>query len=236
MSLSFRSVFLAVVASIFLGGCATPIQQRIDLADNYFVSSKAKQGKVGVVMVELPKPDTAFPGANCLLCLGVANGMHSALSKEVQSFSTAELKPLPNDVVALLKKKGVDAVLIDEPLKLDALPDLKEGDALNKSRKNFTSLKTKYNLDRLIVVHFTALGVWRSYSAYVPTDIPKAVVVGNASLIDLSTHSLEWYLPVDLSRAADGNWDESPKFPGLTNAYYQVLETSMNTIKKPFLQ
>ncbi|MEQ9106261.1 MAG: hypothetical protein RLO04_02200 [Limnobacter sp.] len=236
MSLNFRSMFVLAAAAILLGGCATPVQQRIDLADNYFLSSKAKGGKVGVVMAELPKPDTAFPGANCLLCLGVANGMHSALNKEVQTFSTAELKPLPLDVVALLKKRGLDVVLIDEPLKIDALPDLDARGAANKSRKNFTSLKTKYNVDRLFVVHFTALGVWRSYSAYVPTDPPKAVVVGNASLIDLSTHSLEWHLPVNVSRTAVGDWDEAPNFPGLTNAYYQVLETGMDLIKKPFLQ
>lgn len=236
MSFSFRGVFVLAAAAIFLGGCATPAQQRIDLADNYFVSGKAKQGKIGVVMVELPKPDTAFPGANCLLCLGVANGMHSSLNKEVQTFSTAELQPLPRDVVALLKKQGLDAVLIDEPLKIEALPDLNAGDAVNKSRKNFTSLKAKYKVDRLLVVHFTALGVWRSYSAYVPTDPPKAVVVGNASLIDLATHSLDWYLPVTVSRAAEGEWDEPPKFPGLTNTYYQVLETSMDAIKKPFIR
>lgn len=236
MLLSFRSVFVLAAAAILLGGCATPAQRRIDLADNYLLSGKAKVGKVGVVMAELPKPDTAFPGAGCLLCLAVANGTHSALNKEVQTFSTAELKPLPSDVVALLKKQGLDAVLIDEPLKIDALPDFGASDPMNKSRKNFTSLKAKYNIDRLLVVHFTALGVWRSYSAYVPTDQPKAVVVGNASLIELATHSLEWYLPVDISRAADGSWDEPPKFPGLTNAYYQVLETSMDVIKKPFVR
>ncbi len=236
MSLNFKSVFAVLAVALLFGGCATPAQQRIDLADNYFSSGKAKAGKIGVVMAELPKPDTAFPGANCLLCLGVANGMHSALSKEVQTFSTAELKPLPSDVVALLKKQGLDAVLIDEPLKIDALPDLKASDATNKPRKNFAPLKDKYNVDRLLVVHFTALGVWRSYSAYVPTDPPKAIVVGNASLIDLSTHSLEWYLPVTISRAADGEWDEPPTFPGLTNAYYQVLETGMDAIKKPFVR
>ena len=56
MSFSFRGVFVLAAAAISLGGCATPVQQRIDLADNYFASGKAKQGKMGVVMVELPKP------------------------------------------------------------------------------------------------------------------------------------------------------------------------------------
>lgn len=236
MLLNFRSVVVVAVTAMLLGGCATPAQRPIDLAANYFSSGKSKTGKVGVVMAELPKPDTSFPGASCLLCLAVANGAHSALNSEVQTFSTAELKPLPSDMVALLKKQGLEAIHIDEPLKVDDLPDLGASDPQNKSRKNFASLKAKYNIDRLLVVQFTALGVWRSYSAYVPTDLPKAVVVGNASLIDLATHSLEWYLPVTISRAAEGNWDEPPKFPGLANAYYQVLETGMDVIKKPLVR
>ena len=222
---------LFVVA--LLAGCAGPVQQPVNLASDYFAAAKARSGRIGVVMAELPKPDTAFPGAYCLLCIAVANGAHSALSKEVQTFSTAELKPLPADLVALLKKQGLDAVLIEEPLKVADLPDLGASDPLNKSRKNFGALKTKHKLDRLLVVEITALGVWRSYSAYVPTDVPKGVLNGTVSLIDLSTHALEWYLPLALSRAADGAWDEPPKFPGLSNAYYQVLETGMDMVKKP---
>ena len=94
-------------------------------------------------------------------------------------------------------------------------------------------LKAKHGIDRLLVVHITSLGVWRSYSAYVPTEPPRAVLNGTVSMIDLSSHALEWYLPLAVSRAADGAWDEPPKFPGLSNAYYQVLETGMDMVKKP---
>ena len=234
--MTLRSASLAVVLVIttFLAGCAGPVQQPVNLAADYFATAKAKPGRIGVVMADLPKPDTEFPGAGCLLCIAVANGAHSALSKEVQAFSTAELKPLPADLVALLKKQGLDAVLISDPLKVYDLPDLAASDPTNKSRKNFGALKTKHQIDRLLVVNITSLGVWRSYSAYVPTDVPKAILSGTASLIDLSTHALEWYLPLSLSRAAEGNWDEPPKFPGLSNAYYQVLETGMDLVKKPF--
>ena len=37
-----------------------------------------------------------------------------------------------------------------------------------------------------------------------------------------------------VARGTEGTWDEPPKFPGLTNAYYQALETAMDTVKKPF--
>ena len=234
MTLRSASLAVVLVVTTWLAGCAGPVQQPVDLAADYFAAAKAKPGRIGVVMADLPKPDTEFPGAGCLLCIAVANGVHSALSKEVQAFSTAELKPLPADLVALLKKQGLDAVLISDPLKVTDLPDLGASDPTNKSRKNFGALKTKHQIDRLLVVNITSLGVWRSYSAYVPTDVPKAILSGTASLIDLSTHALEWYLPLSLSRAAEGNWDEPPKFPGLSNAYYQVLETGMDLVKKPF--
>ena len=165
--------------------------------------------------------------------MAVANGAHLALSKEVQAFSTAELQPLPADLAALLKKQGLDVVLINEPLKVADLPDLGASDPVNKARKNYASLKAKHGIDRLLVVHITSLGVWRSYSAYVPTNPPRAVLNGTVSMIDLSSHTLEWYLPLAVSRAADGAWDEPPKCPGLSNAYYQVLETGMDMVKKP---
>ena len=231
--MSSRLLCAALALSALLAGCASPVQTPVNLSADYFSAGKAKTGKVGVVMSDLPKPDTQFPGAFCLLCMAVANGAHSALSKEVQAFSTAELQPLPADLAALLKKQGLDVVLINEPLKVADLPDLGASDPVNKARKNYASLKAKHGIDRLLVVHITSLGVWRSYSAYVPTDPPRAVLNGTVSMIDLSSHALEWYLPLAVSRAADGAWDEPPKFPGLSNAYYQVLETGMDMVKKP---
>ncbi len=231
--MSFRrfGAAFALGVAVLLAGCAGPVQQPVNLQADYFSAGKAKQGRMGVILADLPKPDTQFPGAGCLLCLAFANGAHSSLNKEVQAFSTAELLPLPGQLVDLLKKQGIDAVLIQGPLKVADLPDL-GGDTTNKSRKSFAALKAKHQLDRLLVVDITALGVWRSFSAYVPTDVPRAVLYGNVSLIDLSTHALEWYLPLSLSRGAEGAWDE-PKFPGLTNAYFQVLETGMDMVKKP---
>jgi hypothetical protein len=228
-----RSVTTLFAAAV-LAGCAVQVQQPVDLAPDYLRTASTKNNRIGVVMADLPKADTAFPGAFCLLCLGVANLAHTQMNKEVQSFSTDELKPLPAELVALLQKQGFDAVLITDPLKVSELPDLGAADPVNKSRKNFGTLKTKHKLDRLLVVDFAALGVWRSYSAYVPSDVPKAVAKGGAFIVDLSTHTLEWFMPLDLSRAADGVWDEPPKFPGLSNAYYQVLETAKDRIKAPF--
>ncbi len=228
-------ILATLLAAALLAGCAAPPQPPVDIGAEYFTPGKAKTSRVGVVMADLPKPDTAFPGADCLLCIALANGVHSKLSAEVQTFSTAELKPLPADLVAALKARGQDAVLIDDgPLDIVALPNLpSSSDGTNKARKDFSSFKTKHGVDRLLVVHISSLGVWRSYSAYIPTALPKAVLNGTVSLVDLNTNTLDWYLPLALSREADGAWDEPPKYPGLSNAYYQVLESAIDMIKKP---
>lgn len=229
-----RPILACLFALALLAGCAAPPQAPVDIGADYFAPGKAKTSRVGVVMADLPQPDTQFPGAGCLLCIAVANGVHSQLTTEVKTFSTAELKPLPADLVTVLKARGQDAVLIDGPLDITALPNLPSaGEATNKARKDFSSFKTRHGVDRLLVVHVSSLGVWRSYSAYVPTDTPRAVLNATVSLVDLNTHTLDWYLPLNLSRAADGAWDEPPKYPGLSNAYYQVLETAIDAIKKP---
>lgn len=231
MNRRIAGALLAV--AMVLGGCASAPQLPVNLAGDYF-SGAAKTGRVGVVMAELPKPDTEFPGASCLLCIAVASGAHSTLTTQVRTLSTDELKPLKADLVALLKQRGLDAVAIEEPLKIKDLPDFKAAEPTNFSRKDFSALKARHQIGRLLVVDITALGVWRSYSAYVPTDVPRAVVNGNAYLLDLATHRYEWLQPLAVSRAAEGQWDEPPKFPGLSNAYYQALESAMDEVKKPF--
>jgi hypothetical protein len=89
-------------------------------------------------------------------------------------------------------------------------------------------------VDRLLVIDITTLGVMRPYSAYVPTGAPRGILEGRGYLVNLSNNSYEWYQRVQVYRAADGQWDEPPKFPGLTNAYYQVIELGKDDFLKPF--
>ncbi len=224
---------LALSASLMLAGCATtPPQDPISLAPDW--DQTARSGRVGVLVSAIPKPDTEFPGAGCLLCIGVASAMHSTLTTHVRTLAADELKPLQADLVAQLKSRGIDAVAIEEPLKLVDLPALQTTEPLNKSPKDFSRFKAPYNVTRLLVVDIGSVGIWRSFSGYVPTETPRAVVNGSAFVVDLASHRLEWLHKLEVRRSAEGAWDEPPKFPGLTNAYYQALDAALEEIKKPF--
>lgn len=85
-----------------------------------------------------------------------------------------------------------------------------------------------------MVFNITTLGISRTYADYFPTSDPKALLQGSGYLVNLSNNTYEWYLPVNVTKSTDGNWDEPPKFPGLTNAYFQALEIGKDSFLKPF--
>lgn len=171
-------------------------------------------------------------GADCLLCYAAASLATSSLSTHAATLPLEDLPKLKADAAAALRKKGLDVVVIEEDLKLADLPAFSSQQP-NTARKNFSSLRDKYKLDKLLVIDITRLGFQRNYSGYVPTSDPKGVIWGSGYIVNLQTHALEWYQPVEILKSAEGKWDEPPKFPGLSNAYFQALELGRDSFIKP---
>ena len=218
-----------LLAMSMLGGCAVAPQLPVPLSKE----ALAGQGsRMGVAMSALPKVDTHLPGAGCLLCLAVASAANHSLTKHAQTLPAEDLAKLRAEAAALLRKNGNDVVVLDQDINVSALPDFGSKEP-NFARKNFASIRDRYKIDRLLVVDLEMIGFLRTYSAYIPTADPKAMVRGSAYIVNLKTHALEWFLPVDTLRSAESKWDEPPSFPGLTNAYFQAIEISRDNILKP---
>lgn len=226
----FQFLPALVLGLAALAGCSTvPPQKPLSLPAT---ALKAEAGQIGVAMSAVPKVDTQFPGAGCLLCLAAASAMNSSLTDHVRTLPPEDVPALKDRAAALIKAKGGAPVVLGSALDVRALPDFKS-DALNVARKDFRSLKDKHQVDKLLMIQIDTLGVVRNYSSYVPTSEPKAVFSGTAYLVDLKTNALEWYHPFNITKAADGNWDESPKFPRMTNAFFQALEQGKDEILRP---
>lgn len=228
MKLGWLRAWLALVALATLVGCATPPQGPIALGAKLNGSS----GKVGVAMSAVPAADTHLPGAGCLLCLAAASLANSSLTTHAKTLSSKDLASIQADVVDTLRRNGVDVVVVADPVKLEDLPK-GTGTAPNSVRQDFSSLKTKYGIDRLVMIDITQQGFERTYSSYIPTSDPKGLVRGSAYLVNLSTQSYEWFTPINVLKATDKKWDEPPQFPGLTNAYYQAVEAARDTVVTP---
>lgn len=222
---------LALAAlAIFVSGCATPPQQAVQL-DKATLGSKT--GRIGVAMAPLPKVDTDFPGAGCLLCLAAASVANSSLTAHARTLPYEDLPKLKNDVADLLRKKGNEVMVIAEDLNVSTLPDA-GSKGPNIAKKDFSALRNKYKVDKLLVIEISALGFVRPYASYIPTSDPKGVLNGTGYLVNLNTNTYEWYLPVRIAKSADKAWDEPPKYPGLTNAYFQALELGKDQFSQPF--
>jgi hypothetical protein len=129
-----------------------------------------------------------------------------------------------------MRKKGLAVVILPDPLDLNALGETASSTP-NAAKRDFTPLKQKHGVDKLVVVNVEALGVQRSYSAYIPTGAPYAFLRVAGYMVDLRSNTYDWYQPVQVFRTAEGGrWDEPPTYPGLTNAYYQALETSKDRL------
>jgi hypothetical protein len=228
-SVNLRLSSAALVASIaILTGCMTPPQTPVALAPQAFAMPA---NNYGVVMTALPVVDTQFPGADCLLCMAAASLMNSSLTSHIKTLPYEELPQLPTQVATVLKQRGANVTMI-EKLDIAALPDNGKA-APGFSRKDMSGLKASHKIDKLLVINLSMVGVERTFASYIPTSDPKAKIAGVAYIVNLADNSYEWYLPLNVQKAADGKWDEPPTFPGVSNAYFQVLEMTKDQIVKP---
>lgn len=230
--MSYRTGFLLALA-LCAGGCVAPKIDPIQFSDNTLPAQTG--GRVGVVMTPLPKIDTEFPGAGCLLCLAAAATANSPLTDYSHTLPYEDLPKLKDEVAELIRKKrGLEVIVIKEDLKVGDLPDY-QSTAPVIARKDYSSFKPKYKIEKLVVINISALGFTRSYSAYIPTSDPKGLFRAVGYVINLSSNTYEWFWPVAIAKAADKNWDEPPKFPGLTNAYFQAVELGKDKLLEPLL-
>jgi hypothetical protein len=228
--MNLRLPLLVVAFSVFLTGCATQ-QLAVPLAPSALTTSA---GKIGVVMANLPKVDTVFPGADCLLCMAAASVANSGLTKYTQTLPYEDLPQIKDQLVEALRKKGSNVVVVPDNLVIADLPSY-SATGTNIAKKDFSSLKAKYNIDKLIVIDIQAVGIQRNYATYIPVGEPMAAIVGASYVVNLTNNTYDFYAPLDVRKASTGKWDEPPKYPGLTNAYFQVLELTKDSLIKPLL-
>ncbi|SEL11167.1 hypothetical protein SAMN05216359_105231 [Roseateles sp. YR242] len=224
----FRTVTIAaMVALVALTGCATKPQLPVALK----AETLAPQARVGVALTAIPTADTYLPGAGCLLCLAAASVANSSLTTHTKSLSADDLGAVKAQVVESLKKKGVQVVAIDgvfDPTKFPELPR-----EVNLSNRDYRRLQEQYKIDKLLIITVEGVGFQRNYASYIPTSDPRAWVKATGYVVDLRTNAYDWWQPVEVLRPAQGKWDEPPRFPGLTNAYYEAIELAKEQLLQP---
>lgn len=220
----------AAFAAMLSAGCA--VQPPIPMSAGF---GAMKEGKVGVAISTLPKVTTSFPGAGpvCLLCMAAAALSNQPVTAHVERLPADDLLVLAPDIAKRLRSKGIDAIAIDAPLDLSTLVSISQP-ATSTAQRDFRPLRDKHGVDRLVVFEVRSLGVVRNYSNYFPVSEPLGHFDGVGYVVNLKTNMLEWWLPIEVRKAVAGKWDDPPKFPGLTNAYFFAIEEAKDNLTRPF--
>ncbi|MBT0959801.1 hypothetical protein [Denitromonas iodatirespirans] len=216
--------FIIVATALLMAACSSAPKQPIAFNAE---TIKGESNRIAIQMGAVPEAITTFPGAGCLLCVGIAMAAHSDLSSHVHSLKPDELASLPQRLADTLRAQGAEVSILKEPVDLEALSSNSgKGDDSRQTEKDFRPLSERLGADKLLVITTYNSGVLRKYSQYVPVDVPEAFFWGVSYMVDLKSNTYVWYAPLNRSRKAEGAWNEPPNFPGLTNAYYQVLAES----------
>ncbi|MEM6817678.1 MAG: hypothetical protein AAF578_02710 [Pseudomonadota bacterium] len=228
-SLARIRALVAVGIVCLLTGCVAPPQEPIALDSRGLLVENAR---VGLKFQIGDEASLQMPGADCLLCLAAAAAANGALSDHAKTLDLADLASLESELINTLQSQGVNAVLIDDETEISKLPKFK-GAEENSAERDYREFASKNEIDQLLVVNIGHAGILRPYSGYIATAAPSAVVRGAAFLVDSATNTYSWYLPISNFLEADGEWKEAPDYPGLTNAYYQVVEQARDDILGP---
>lgn len=225
-----RALFaVPVLFLLALTGCATP-QGPVPMDQAFWAE---QQEHIGVAITEVPKPTAQMAGQQGLLDVAINMAASASMRTKVETWDTSSLREFPRDVAKLLNERGYQAHVVEQPIDLQKLKPIK-GAKLGYSAVDYTPFKAEQKLDKLVVFAVASTGTFRTYYGFIPTSTPITQVVVSAYVIDLDDNRLLYYQPYIVNRAAEGEWDEGPEFPNLTNAYYQALDQTQQNLLSPF--
>lgn len=226
-----KAMILVIIATVVLAGCGVTPPPVTSLKSNFFSAQSIAKTRVGVHLI-VARADTHLVGAGCLLCIAAASAANSSLTKHIRTLSADDLKDIDDKIVAELVEKGMQIKLIERMPSFENLA--KFSNDHNYAKKDYRVFKEQFDIDKLIVIDITRVGAYRTYANYFPTSDPQGSVAGSIYMIDLETNRYEMYKPIDNNITTDGEWDEPPTFPGVTNTYYQAIEKTKAQILSYF--
>lgn len=220
---------LPLLALLLMTGCAS-VQPPVAM-DSAFWSEN--QESIGVMVAELPVPTVVLSGNQGLLDYAINNGMASGLRSKVETWDASALNELSPLVVEQLSSRGYKVKLIQAPIDTAEMIQLKGG-KLGFSPIDLRPLKEQHKVDKLVLFIVTATGTIRTYYSVVPTSDPIVQVGVNSYVVDLDDNRLLFYQGHLTTRATEGDWDEGPEYPTLTNTFYQALDAAQQAVLVPF--
>jgi hypothetical protein len=197
---------------------------------------------IGVAIAELPKPTAYKAGSQGLLDVAINNAAGGTLEQHLNTLDISRIEKLSDRIATYLTGRGFKIKQIKEPIKLEALNKIEQNNASGGqgsyiASRDFTSLKAKYEVDKLVLVTVSRVGTIRNYYGFIPLGAPAGISNLQGQAINLKNNGLEWNQSVSqIVPSADANWDQPPDFPGLTKAVHSAFDQTRDLLYNNFVQ
>ncbi len=227
---NFKIFAFLFSAIILLSGCANK-QPNVPMEKTFW---SQKEERIGIGMNRAPTPGYYKVGAQGLLDMAINSAVTSELGEAVKSWNSPDIAMLANEIKEDLEDKGYHNVsIISQSLKHD---DFKPFDGYKEgySDIDLSPLKSRYNIDKLVLLTIGSSGISRSYYGFIPTSDPAVFVNYGGSVIDLDDNRYIYFKHGVSHQAIEGEWDQPPEFSNLKAAYNSAVEKALNQLALPY--
>lgn len=237
--MNYNNLKLGMVAVVllYLTGCAT--FQNVPHQKSFWTDTTQS---IGVAVAPVAKPSTHKTGNQGLLDIAINNSMAGDLDTQLSTQNknvVAKANELADKLTEYLNSKNFKAVRVTDTVKdwtVDADSEVAEGKK-PQTDPEVIKLEQKYKINKLVLITYSAVGTIRSYYGFIPTGSPAGYANINGKLINLSNNKIEWaQMAVMQSPNTTADWDEPPKFPGLTKAMENAITSANQTLYNSFVQ
>ncbi|HEV8674488.1 MAG TPA: hypothetical protein VGX21_10610 [Methylomirabilota bacterium] len=224
-------VFVAWVLVLLLAGC----QKAIPLQSSFW---QAKDARIAVSLTTLPDPDVYQEGRETegLVALVVNEVLRSQMRTFLRKVELAEFEATAERFVQRLQQRGFTARHLERRVDLEQFPKFTgSGDAVLD--RDVRSLAGTESADLVLLLSVDAWGTARKYVLGIPVGPHKGMVRARGRLVNLRTNQLQWqaFMTVEDSIVpVEGEWDQPPDYPNLTNAVRKAAEQAGQFLERQF--
>lgn len=218
---------------VLLAGCATVPEKTIVLPESFW---QKKDVKIGVAMVASPKGAEHMVGPQDELDRAIARKIDARLASYLESVQPREFGQIAQTFAERLRGMGYTASVIAEPLSSQHAA-LETKGSTTAVDGILTPIRTKYGIDRLLLLSIDRFGAVRDYFVFVATAAPQATFQVRGELIDLTSNTMLWRVSMAENQNVipiEGEWNQPPDYPNLTQAIRRAEHDALVFLENAF--
>ncbi len=194
--------------------------------------------KIGIAVVTPPAARVHRAGGEGLIDAAINAGLAADLQKYFRDLQVENFSDVAQQIAEKFQSKGMTAKVIGETIDLTSLPKTKKSGG-HISKYDVSELAAKEDVDAIFLIKIEKIGSYRIYYGFIPLQRPEGYCLVKGELISGTNNEILWTETQEQKKstvAVEGQWDEAPNYPNLTQSIIKAVGNSKQFIVDSFFQ